>query len=119
MRQMASQSFSTWSMRWVEKRTAAALFAEVDERVHEERGVDGIEAAEGLVHDDELGLVQQGGDELDLLLHALGELFGLLGDGLGDLHALAPDVGALAGVVASRPWSWPRKMSWSMTFIFL
>ena len=76
---------------------ALALLAEVDEGVLQQRGVDGIEAAEGLVHDDEVGLVQQGGDELDLLLHALGELFGLLGDGLGDLHALAPDVGALAG----------------------
>ena len=74
-----------------------ALFAEVDERVHEEDGVDGIEAAEGLVHDDELGLVQECRDELDLLLHALGELFGLLGNGFGDLHALAPYVGALAG----------------------
>ncbi len=63
----------------------------------QERGVDGIEAAEGLVHDDEVGLVQQRGDELDLLLHALGQLFGLLGDGLGDLHPLAPDVSALAG----------------------
>ena len=73
------------------------LLAEVDERVHEEDGVDGIEAAEGLVHDDELGLVQERCDELDLLLHALGELFGLLGDGFGDLHALAPDVGSLAG----------------------
>src|SRR5579871_4669418 len=76
---------------------AAALFAEVDECVHQECGVDGIEAAEGLVHDDEFWLVQQRSDELDLLLHALGELFGLLGNGLGDLHALAPDVGALGG----------------------
>ena len=79
-----------------------ALLAEVDEGVHEERGVDGIEAAEGLVHDDEVGLVEQGGDELDLLLHALGELFGLLGDGFGDLHAFAPDVGALG-------WRWWRR----------
>ena len=76
-----------------------ALLAEIDEGVHEERGVDGIESAEGLVHDDEVGFVEQGSDELNLLLHALGELFGLFGDGFGDLHALAPDVGALAGGV--------------------
>ncbi len=63
----------------------------------QEGGVDGVEAAEGLVHDDEVGLVEQGGDELDLLLHALGEIFGLLGDGLGDLQPLAPGVGALGG----------------------
>src|SRR5438477_2828141 len=74
-----------------------ALLAEVNEGIHQKRGVDGIEAAEGLVHDDEVGLVEEGGDELDLLLHALGELFGFLGDGVGDLHALAPDVGAFAG----------------------
>ena len=80
----------------------AALFAEVDEGVHEEGGVDGIEAAEGLVHDDELGLVEQGGDELDLLLHALGEVFGLFVDGIGDLESLAPGVGALG-------WRWRRR----------
>src|SRR6266481_3286697 len=74
-----------------------ALLAKVDEGVHEKRGVDGVEAAEGLVHDDEVGLVQESGDELDLLLHAFGELLGFLGDGLGDVHALAPDMGALAG----------------------
>ena len=73
----------------------AALLAEVDEGVHEEGGVDGIETAEGLVHDDELGLVEEGGYELNLLLHALGELFGLLGNGFGDLKLFAPDVGAL------------------------
>ncbi len=56
----------------------SSLLAEVDEGVDEQAGVDGIEAAEGLVHDDELGLVQQGGNELDLLLHSLGEVFGLL-----------------------------------------
>ena len=73
------------------------LFAKVDQGIHQKRGVDGIEAAEGLVHDDEVGLVEEGGDELDLLLHTLGEFLGFLGDGFGDLHALAPDVGALAG----------------------
>ncbi len=74
-----------------------ALLAEVDESVHEKSGVDGVEAAEGLVHDDEVGLMKECGDELNLLLHAFGELFGLFGDGLGDLHALAPDMSALAG----------------------
>src|SRR5258706_6436389 len=39
-----------------------ALLAQVDEGVHEERGVDGIEAAEGLVHDDKVWLVEQRGD---------------------------------------------------------
>jgi hypothetical protein len=102
MSAISSQSFSTWSMRWVEKRMGLALLAQVDQRVHQQGGVDRVEAAEGLVHDDEVGLVQQGGDELDLLLHALGELFGLLGDGLGDLQAFAPDEGALAAGASRR-----------------
>src|ERR1700761_2387970 len=80
------------------EKNGAALRAEIDERAHEQLGVDGVEAAEGLVHDDELGLVQQCSDELNLLLHALGELFGLLVDGFGDLQALAPVARTLAGV---------------------
>src|SRR5271170_2718354 len=72
----------------------AALFAEVDESVHEQNGVDGIEAAEGLVHDDELGLVQESGDELDLLLHTLGKLFCFFADRWSDLKPVAPDMRA-------------------------
>ena len=60
MRAMLSQSFSTWSMRWVEKRTALPSRAQLEERVHEHHGVDGVEAAKGLVHDDEVGIVEQG-----------------------------------------------------------
>src|SRR5580698_10633891 len=59
----------------------AALLAEVDEGVLEERGVDGIEAAEGLVHDDEVGFVKECSDELNLLLHAFGELLRFFVDG--------------------------------------
>src|ERR1700689_4235020 len=73
----------------------AALFAKVDEGVHEKDGVDRIEAAEWLVHDDELGPVEEGGDELDLLLHAFGELFGLLVDRFRDLQLFAPYMRAL------------------------
>jgi hypothetical protein len=79
------------------EKDGAALAAEVDEGVLQNDGVDGIESAEGLVHDDEFGLMQQGRDELDLLLHSLGELFSLFADGVGDPEALAPVVGALAG----------------------
>src|ERR1700733_6715225 len=67
-----------------------ALVAELDQGVHEERGIDGIEAAEGLVHDDKLRFVEERCDELDLLLHALGQLFGLLMDGFGDEQGVAP-----------------------------
>src|ERR1700733_11031977 len=49
----------------------AALFAKVNEGVHEKDRVDWIQAAEWLVHDDELRFMEEGGDELDLLLHPL------------------------------------------------
>ena len=42
---------------------------------------DGVEADEGFVHDDELRLVDEGGDEGELLLHAVG----IGGDGLGEV----------------------------------
>ena len=70
--------------------------AQIDQGAHEQECVDRVEAAEGLVHEDEVGIVQQRGDELDLLLHSLGEVFGLLGDGLGDVEPLAPE-GCAAG----------------------
>src|SRR5579863_5940844 len=60
------------------KEDGLALILEIDEGALEQRSVDRIEAAEGLVHDDEAGIVEQAGDELNLLLHALGELFGFL-----------------------------------------
>ena len=83
-----------------------------DERVLQQDGVDGVEAGERLVHDDELGIVQQRRDELDLLLHALGELFGFLVGGFEDLQALAPVVCALRPAAAlSRPRSSPMKTS--------
>jgi hypothetical protein len=59
-----------------------------------EGGVDGIEAAEGFVHDDEVGLVQQRAmNWIFCILWRAPRFFG----GFGDLHALAPDVGTLAG----------------------
>ena len=40
--------------------------------------------------------MEDGADELDFLLHALGKLFGFLGKGVGDFHAGGPIGGALA-----------------------
>ena len=48
-----------------------------------------------LVHDDQFRIVQQSRDELNLLLHALGELLRLLLHRFGDVHALAPVACAL------------------------
>src|SRR6185437_9199215 len=55
--------------------------AKLDENVLEDGSVDRVEAAEWLVHDDELRLVKERRDELDLLLHSLREFFSLLVDG--------------------------------------
>ena len=48
-----------------------ALPAEVNERVHEKRGVDGIEAGERFVENHELGIMRDGREHLDFLAHAL------------------------------------------------
>ena len=44
---------------------------EIADQLFEDLLVDGVEAREGLVEDDELGLVRDGADHLDLLAHAL------------------------------------------------
>ena len=47
--------------------------------------------------------MQERGDELNLLLHALGKLFGLFRQGVGDLHAFSPLSGALARFLRRDP----------------
>src|ERR1051326_822932 len=54
---------------------ALALALEIENDVFQNFSVDGVETAEGFIHDDEVGLVQQRRRKLDFLLHALGELF--------------------------------------------
>ena len=54
----------------------AAAVAELEERLAQEHHVDGVEAGERLVHQQDLRVVEHGGDELDLLLVALGQLLG-------------------------------------------
>src|SRR5215469_12253579 len=81
----------------------AALCAKLDERTHQQLSIHGVEAAKRLVHDDEFGLMQQCSDELDVLLHALRELFSLLVDRFSDLQALTPVARALARVSLVEP----------------
>ena len=54
----------------------AALVAQLDEGVAQQREVDRVEPGERLVHEQDVGAVQDRGDELDLLLVALAELLG-------------------------------------------
>src|SRR6187402_2711817 len=79
------------------KQDGSAFLAKLQESVFQQAGIDRVETAEGLVHDDKLRLVHERGDELDLLLHSLGELFSLLGNGLCDLQTFAPGLRPLCG----------------------
>ena len=56
----------------------AALRLVVGQQLLEQPLVDRVETGEGLVEDEDLRLVEHRADELDLLLHALGELLHLL-----------------------------------------
>src|SRR6185436_8766918 len=69
---------------------ALALLAVVEEEVLEQLLVQGIETGEWLVEEEQVGLVEDGADELHLLLHAFGELLDLgLAPG-GELDPLEP-----------------------------
>src|SRR5258708_13968025 len=72
------------------------------QHVLEDSGVDGIEAEERLIHHHKVGIVQQCGDKLYLLLHALGKRFHFLADLLGDFKPLAPVQGPFAGFAAGQ-----------------
>ena len=93
---MVSQSFSTWSMRWVEKRMALPCSLSSSSVRSSSVAFTGSRPEKGSSITISPGIVQHAADELDLLLHALGELFGLLGQGVGDLHAFGPVDGPLA-----------------------
>src|ERR1035437_7759666 len=89
-------------MRAEDDGLAASL--EIDDRVLERLRVDGIETGEGLVEDDEVGIMDEGADELHLLLHAARE-FVDLGQppillGRLELEALHPVVDALLRLLA-------------------
>jgi len=49
----------------------ATAIAQLRERLPQQDEVDGVETGERLVHQEDLGIVQDRGDELDLLLVAL------------------------------------------------
>jgi hypothetical protein len=76
-----------------------ALLLEVLEEVLEEDDVDGVEAGERLVEDEDLGVVHDGAQELHLLLHALRELFRLLAEPGAEVHGVDPGAEPLHGDV--------------------
>ena len=75
-----------------------ALIAQLDERVAQQRKVDRIEPGERLIHEEDVRRVQDRGDELDLLLIALAELFGTPVRQIRDPEPLEPGEGVRAGL---------------------
>src|SRR5579871_1042412 len=64
--------------------------AHVENRVADLVGADRIEAAERFIENKKLGLRDHGGDELDLLAHALAERFDFLGGGVAEAKPREP-----------------------------
>lgn len=61
-------------------------------------GIDGVETAEGFIEDEEFGLVEGGGDELDLLAHAFAECFDFF-IGVGEeVESFEPEVDGWVGL---------------------
>ena len=71
--------------------------AQLDERVAEQREVHRVETGERLIHQQDVGPVQDRGDELDLLLVALAELLGAPVGVFRDAEALQPVMGLFPG----------------------
>ena len=76
-----------------------AAVAQLGERLAQEDEVDRVETGERLVHQQDLGVVQDRRDELDLLLVALGQLLGASRGGVGDPEAPQPGGRLATGAV--------------------
>lgn len=71
--------------------------AEFEDFALEEVGVEGVEAREGFVENEQGRAVHDGGDELHLLLHAFGEFFEAFVPPVGDVEFLKPRLQAAFG----------------------
>ena len=77
-----------------------ALGLQPENLLADQLGVDRVEAGEGLVENHQRGLVDHGGDELELLGHALGKLLHLLVPPVLGAETLEPGLQLAKGVVA-------------------
>ena len=80
---MSWQSRSAVSMRCVEKIMVFSLLLKFAQHLDHKLDIYGVEARKRLVQDQEIGVVQDGRDELNLLLHSLRKVGGFLGFPLG------------------------------------
>jgi len=85
------------------KQDGSVVAPQLQDDVAQEVGVDGVEAAKGLVEDEERRVVQQGRNELHLLLHAFGQLLGLEVGPAGGVEPVEPVIGARRGVGLREP----------------
>jgi len=67
-------------------------FWQFEQGVFQGQGRWGIEAGEGLVHDDQFGIVKDRADKLHFLLHAFREFFDFLVHPGSQFEALAPSM---------------------------
>ena len=87
----------------MEKMIVLPLRAEVEEVVLISATLMRVEARERLVEDQDLRVVDDRRDELDLLLHALGELVDLLVEPGAQLHLVEPVRDPLLRASRGRP----------------
>ena len=72
--------------------TVVPSLLQVEDRLAQHLGIDRVEAAERLVEQHQLRPGDDGGDELHLLRHALGQRLDLLVGPRGQAHAFEPVV---------------------------
>ena len=82
------------------EKDGSTLVAQAEDLALELFGIDGIEAGEGFIKDQERRTMDDGGDELHLLGHALGELLDLLVAPLPEVETLEPLPHLLKGIIA-------------------
>ena len=72
------------------KQNGRALIAQFEDGFFQEVGIDGVEATERLVEDEDFRLVDDGGDELDFLLHTFREFLDFLVPPASDFKLVEP-----------------------------
>ncbi len=108
MRRMRSQSVWASPMSWVLMITAAPAVALLAHDALEHVGVDRVETLEGLVDDEQVGVVEDGGDELRLLVHAARELGRVLVGGIAEAHLVEQPLGPRRASDSDRPRRAPK-----------
>jgi hypothetical protein len=83
---------------------------QLDDQVSQEPHAQRIETAKGFIEHDELGLVDHGSDEADLLLHAFRKLLAALARDGFEAHPLEPVFRTATGLAALDAFE-PREVS--------